>query len=192
MSPPLPFTGPPPFVPLFPPPFIPPPPLINAHNDDFLKSLLQNLTDEQLKELEGNERANVEARILLLRNIQQLLDAAVLQMNQYSTIMASMSFPKPTSSSPNIDTPSADDRSSFVPSGVQGSPHVEDEDERDRVEDIPPGSSEKRRSVDIPDSELIRQRRLQRFNSLPVTSSLNFQPQELINNNEDNDDEKDQ
>ena len=50
----------------------------------------QGLTDEQLRELEGMERANVEARIALLRNVQQLLDAAVGQLNQYSTIMASL------------------------------------------------------------------------------------------------------
>ena len=41
------------------------------------------LSDEQLHKLEGDERANVEARVLVLRNIQQLLDAAVEQMEVY-------------------------------------------------------------------------------------------------------------
>lgn len=50
----------------------------------------QQLTDEQLRELEGMERSNVEARIALLRNVQQLLDAAVGQLNQYSAVMATL------------------------------------------------------------------------------------------------------
>ena len=58
--------------------------------DDFLQSVLQGLTEEQLRDLEGMERANVEARIVLLRNVQQLLDVAVSQLNQYSAVMASM------------------------------------------------------------------------------------------------------
>lgn len=58
--------------------------------DDYLQSVLKGLSDDQLKELEGMERANVEARIVLLRNIQQLLDAAVLQMNNYTNVMTSL------------------------------------------------------------------------------------------------------
>ena len=55
-------------------------------NEDALRSL----SNEELQALEGMERANVEARIALLRNVQKLLDAAVTQLNQYSTIMAAM------------------------------------------------------------------------------------------------------
>ena len=51
---------------------------------------LQNLSEEELRALEGMERANVEARIALLRNVQKLLDTAVTQLNQYSTVMAAM------------------------------------------------------------------------------------------------------
>lgn len=58
--------------------------------DEFFRSILKGLNDDQLRELEGMERANVEARVVLLRNIQQLLDTAVLQMNQYSNVMASL------------------------------------------------------------------------------------------------------
>lgn len=53
---------------------------------------LRALSDEELKTLEGMERANVEARIALLRDIQKLLDAAVTQLNQYSTVMAAMGY----------------------------------------------------------------------------------------------------
>ena len=51
---------------------------------------LRSLSDEELQALEGMERANVEARIALLRNVQKLLDTAVMQLNQYSTVMAAM------------------------------------------------------------------------------------------------------
>ena len=51
---------------------------------------LRSLSDEQLSSLEGMERANVEARIALLRNVQRLLDAAVTQLNQYSAVMAAL------------------------------------------------------------------------------------------------------
>ncbi len=52
--------------------------------------VLTGLTEEQLHSLEGMERANVEARIELLRNIQRLLDSAVTQLNQYSAVMATL------------------------------------------------------------------------------------------------------
>lgn len=52
--------------------------------------VLTGLSDEQLHSLEGMERANVEARIQLLRNIQRLLDSAVTQLNQYSAVMATL------------------------------------------------------------------------------------------------------
>ena len=51
---------------------------------------LRGLTEEELKSLEGMERANVEARIQVLRRVQTLLDAAVMQLNQYSTVMATL------------------------------------------------------------------------------------------------------
>jgi len=46
------------------------------------------MTDQELRDLEGNERANVEARVKCLRNIQVLLDAAVLEMQQYSSVIS--------------------------------------------------------------------------------------------------------
>ena len=51
---------------------------------------MQALTIEQLQQLEGMERANVEARLTLLRDVQKLLDSAVLRLNQYSTVMAAL------------------------------------------------------------------------------------------------------
>ena len=51
---------------------------------------LQSLSAEQLAQLEGMERANVEARIAVLRDVQKLLDSAVLRLNQYSAVMATI------------------------------------------------------------------------------------------------------
>lgn len=49
-------------------------------------SALANLTEDELRRLEGTERRNVEARLLLLREIQAMLDASVLLMQQYSAV----------------------------------------------------------------------------------------------------------
>ncbi|CAI8037465.1 E3 ubiquitin-protein ligase synoviolin [Geodia barretti] len=85
---------PPPFPPGFPaftpfsmPPFMMQPPFGGGMGGG---GSLAGLTDDQLRSLEGLERANVEARIAVLRNIQRLLDSAVTQMVQYSTVMTNM------------------------------------------------------------------------------------------------------
>ena len=45
------------------------------------------LSDDELRRMEGETRDSVEARVHCLRNIQTLLDAAVIQMQQYSTLV---------------------------------------------------------------------------------------------------------
>lgn len=76
---PAPFMMPPFCMPLgFPPP--PPPPAI--------PSSFVGLTDEQLRMMEGDERANIEARIVCLQDIQTLLNAAMLQIQQYMSVTA--------------------------------------------------------------------------------------------------------
>lgn len=66
-----------PFMPLVTPPPRPPP-------------NFSGLTEDELRAMEGQERANVEARIQVLRNIQTLLDAAIVEMQQYSAVVASL------------------------------------------------------------------------------------------------------
>ena len=51
---------------------------------------LQGLTEEELRAMEGSERSHLEARIQCLRDIHTLLDAAMLQIQQYTSVMASM------------------------------------------------------------------------------------------------------
>ncbi|XP_042894198.1 E3 ubiquitin-protein ligase synoviolin A-like isoform X2 [Penaeus japonicus] len=75
-----PFNMLPPLFPLLPFNIPPPPPPLN----------FAAMTEDEVRQLEGNERQHVEARIKVLRNIQTLLDAAVVQMNQYASVIASL------------------------------------------------------------------------------------------------------
>ncbi|XP_045153222.1 E3 ubiquitin-protein ligase synoviolin isoform X2 [Echinops telfairi] len=56
------------------------------------------LTPEELRALEGHERQHLEARLQSLRNIHTLLDAAMLQINQYLTVLAALGPPRPATS----------------------------------------------------------------------------------------------
>lgn len=53
----------------------PPPPLPDLN--------LSSLTDEELLQLEGDERHNLEARVHCLRNINTLLNGAFVHIQQY-------------------------------------------------------------------------------------------------------------
>lgn len=69
-------------VPLFPPPFptmVPLPPIPTPPPN------LTELSEEELRAMEGNLRQAVEARIQTLQRVQLLLDAASAMMNQYQT-----------------------------------------------------------------------------------------------------------
>nr|XP_055106951.1 E3 ubiquitin-protein ligase synoviolin isoform X1 [Symphalangus syndactylus]XP_055107046.1 E3 ubiquitin-protein ligase synoviolin isoform X1 [Symphalangus syndactylus] len=78
------FPFPPPWMGMpLPPPFaFPPMPVPPAG--------FAGLTPEELRALEGHERQHLEARLQSLRNIHTLLDAAMLQINQYLTVLASL------------------------------------------------------------------------------------------------------
>ena len=66
---------------------IPPPAFTPLPN---LREVLNGLSEEELREMEGNQRRNVQARIECLSQIQILLDTAVTQMNQYSAVMSEL------------------------------------------------------------------------------------------------------
>ena len=72
---------PPPF-PFFAPGAVPPPPMPPPN--------FAGMTAEELRAMEGDERENVEARIRCLRNIQVLLDAAVMEMQQYTSVVGAL------------------------------------------------------------------------------------------------------
>jgi len=89
-----PFMFPPfPFMPFTVPPPQPPP-------------NFTGMSEAELREMEGTERTNIEARIRCLRNIQVLLDAAVMEMQQYSTVVArhNITVPAPTPSQTGRNT----------------------------------------------------------------------------------------
>ena len=54
-------------------------------------NLTPELSIEELTDMEGNERHNVEARIHCLRNINVMLNASMVQMQQYMNICAATS-----------------------------------------------------------------------------------------------------
>lgn len=94
------FGMPPPFM--FPPPFMMPPfmfgDLSMPLNMDF-----SSLNIEQLVAVEGQERQNVEARINMLRTVHALLDAAIVQLNQYTQMVNAqrqppLNVPQPSTS----------------------------------------------------------------------------------------------
>ncbi|GFN97115.1 E3 ubiquitin-protein ligase synoviolin, partial [Plakobranchus ocellatus] len=79
----LPFPGMPPFMPAMVPPMFsfgfPPPP-----------SSMAGLSDDELRMMEGIERSNIEARIQWLKDIQALLDGAMVLINQYNTVASNI------------------------------------------------------------------------------------------------------
>jgi len=90
-----PFMFPPfPFLPFTVPPPQPPP-------------NFTGMSDTELEEMEGRERNNVEARIRCLRNIQVLLDAAVMEMQQYSAVVARANAASTSASSGGSGQPGA-------------------------------------------------------------------------------------
>ncbi|XP_026314914.1 E3 ubiquitin-protein ligase synoviolin [Hyposmocoma kahamanoa] len=80
---------PPPFpnIPPPPPPMmawgVPPPPPPRP-------ATLANLSTAELLRMEGTERRNIEARLQLLREIQSMLDASVLLMQQYTSVVSGL------------------------------------------------------------------------------------------------------
>jgi hypothetical protein len=55
---------------------------------------LSELSTEDLRKIEGQERENVEARIQWLRDIQALMDGAMVMINQYNTVAAQLRYTK--------------------------------------------------------------------------------------------------
>ncbi|XP_053134428.1 E3 ubiquitin-protein ligase synoviolin [Hemicordylus capensis] len=99
----------------FPPPWMgmPFPPLFGFPPMPVPPSGFAGLTDEELRAMEGHERQHLEARLQCLQNIHTLLDAAMLQINQYLTVLATIGTPRsaqppsaPATSASSQETPS--------------------------------------------------------------------------------------
>jgi hypothetical protein len=50
------------------------------------------MSDEAIRAMEGTELAHVQARIQCLRNVRTLLDASMIQMQQYMNIVSTQRF----------------------------------------------------------------------------------------------------
>ncbi|CAH6793588.1 Syvn1 [Phodopus roborovskii] len=160
------FPFPPPWMGMpLPPPFaFPPMPVPPAG--------FAGLTPEELRALEGHERQHLEARLQSLRNIHTLLDAAMLQINQYLTVLASLGPPRPaTSVNPTEETasavsaaPSTSAPSSEVPTPSPGaSPPVPEVEKPPAPESV--GAAEEIPEDGEPDAAELRRRRLQKLES---------------------------
>lgn len=143
-----PFMMPPPF-PMMPPFGIPPP--VPPPN-------FTGLSDEELRNLEGHERQNVEARIECLRSIQTLLDAAVVQMQQYSTIVNRIGVHIPNSTSnpvsvgnaPNTPPPSPAAEVADTSDGGEAVQKKEQPDSTsEKTQDSKPLKKDKNSSLDL-------------------------------------------
>jgi E3 ubiquitin-protein ligase synoviolin len=97
--PPLPFPG-----------MLPMPPLNGASPYPFPQPpVFAGLSDEEISQMEGTQRSAIEARLQALSNISVLLDAAVLQFQQYLSISNASGVlgqqpPPPSSSAPSAAT----------------------------------------------------------------------------------------
>ncbi|XP_074424163.1 E3 ubiquitin-protein ligase synoviolin [Larus michahellis] len=171
----------------FPPPWMgmPWPPLFGFPPMPVPPAGFAGLTEEELRAMEGHDRQNLEARLQCLQNIHTLLDAAMVQINQYLTVLATIGSPRPAAPRPpsapaeepttlrSPGSPSAPATAGTaagstaatdptVPAGAEGFTAEEEEEEDDGGE----GSS----SLDEPDTAELRRRRLQKLASPPPAS----------------------
>jgi E3 ubiquitin-protein ligase synoviolin len=146
------------------------------------------LSIAELQNMEGRERQNIEARLQCLHDIQTLLNAALLQLQQYSTIAAGdlqhIPTQEPTSGlqSTNdidntLDAPSASSSELLIPSASGGAAGADDTavgSESDVVgavgytkdqPDIDQFNLESGTDEDNGKIDEIRRRRLERFSS---------------------------
>lgn len=138
----------PPFMPFPFLPFMSPPPMPPSN--------LASLSTEELRRMEGNEREHVEARIRCLQNIQVMLDAAVLMMNQYSAAVATSGTVPNHLPTDNV-SPAAKDSTNTSKESESGTSSASNSSTS-----IPAASSASL-SHPVSEEEEIRRRRLQRF-----------------------------
>nr|SVE80035.1 EOG090X03TK [Daphnia magna]SVE81232.1 EOG090X03TK [Daphnia magna] len=130
-------------------PFVVPPPRPPAN--------LGALSDAELRAMEGQERRHLEARIRVLRDIQTLLDAAVLQMNQYGILVARLEH----ESNNNTETVRSTGEEAPAASGQQA-----EEQQPGVSATSPPVENEvltPEEETNLSDQERLRRRRVQRF-----------------------------
>nr|CAG4643846.1 EOG090X03TK [Lepidurus arcticus] len=165
-------------VPLTPQPAQPHTPAPPAVPPPMPPASFEGLTPEELRAMESNERNAVEARIQCLRNIQTLLDAAVLQMQQYTAIVSQLNLATPlqaTNSDQNVETltnlteATGTTLNSPLSNGIETVPinnEVTAENVTPTRGDMEGGveNVEEESEGNLSEQERLRRRRLQRFN----------------------------
>lgn len=147
------------------------------------------LTEEELRAMEGEERENLEARVQCLRNIHTLLDAAMLQIHQYTAVVSrtgssdaaqtstTWSAARPTVSTTsnkpsNIATTNSSDPMMAVTTDADTSNKSDDSDVLEGAvgytappETVLPSSESQQDSEDSSELGEVRRRRLERFSN---------------------------
>nr|XP_056708635.1 E3 ubiquitin-protein ligase synoviolin [Euleptes europaea] len=178
----------------FPPPWMgmPFPPLFGFPPMPVPPSGFAGLTEEELRAMEGHERQHLEARLQCLQNIHTLLDAAMLQINQYLTVLATIGTPRsvpppsaPATSAPPQETASTEPSTSeptIFQSADSTTSAVADPDSSSQAASSPaagaegytapsaPEQDDEPSSLEEPDTAELRRRRLQKL-ELPSSSS---------------------
>lgn len=118
------------------------------------------LSDAELQAMEGQERRHLEARIRVLRDIQTLLDAAVLQMNQYGVLVARLEH----EANNNVETVRSTSGEE-VPSAPAPVPQPVEEENitAPTSSETEPEALTPEEETNLSDQERLRRRRLQRF-----------------------------
>ncbi|CAF1016579.1 unnamed protein product [Rotaria sordida] len=133
------------------PPFAFPPPPLPPLN-------FTGMSDEAIRVMEGTELAHVQARIQCLRNVRTLLDASMMQMQQYMNIVSTQS---------NMDNGT----------------HLLKNLNNDVNQVISSSSSSQNQLIDENDTDLIRRRRLEHLAN-NITSSSSTEVQDDKSNND--------
>ncbi|KAM8793750.1 E3 ubiquitin-protein ligase synoviolin [Eudromia elegans] len=163
----------------FPPPWLgmPWPPLLAFPPMPLPPAGFAGLTDEELRAMEGRERQHLEARLQGLHNIHTLLDAAMLQINQYLSVLAALGAPRPAPPPPAAAAAAEQERPPDDPDplGAPDGAAAPDPDAARAPADAegfaPDEDGDDSALLGEPDAAELRRRRLQKLGSPPSSSS---------------------
>uniref|UniRef100_A0A1A7XKE3 RING-type E3 ubiquitin transferase n=1 Tax=Iconisemion striatum TaxID=60296 RepID=A0A1A7XKE3_9TELE len=183
----FPFSFPPPPFPSAPwLPMPPPPPFVSSMPPP--PPSLSRLSEEELRELEAEGRRGLEARLQCLQNIHTLLDAAMLNIHHYLSTVATLTPPRPDSStgepsgtnvssppaatSTEKDTPLSEQASSTTVS-CQPADSTSSASDTERKENTDEGVLEDDDDDDVgePSTAELRRRRLRKLETASPSSS---------------------
>jgi E3 ubiquitin-protein ligase synoviolin len=128
---------------------IPPPPMPQN---------LDQLSVEELRAMEGNERKHVEERLKLLRNVQTMLNASAALMSQYQMVVANLPpipFQPPVITTPVSPEPSTSSSTTEPPVTQSSQVKLEDIGSEENVVDSTTASTSKLTTIDNATSSFI-------------------------------------